>query len=227
MKFKNIKKYISFAIAELINEHSKLLLIVILSLVVFLGVYLYVSPPSQDLWQAPIQFLPKQICAWRGTDVPIGISFKNNQYKSAKYFDPATGIEIHFISYQRRNEKYNQIHYPEDCLRSVGIFNFKEKTIPINIDGKIINFKRLYGQDKSRIIIHYYVILTRTGENFFYTGQDTSLFKLLIRKYSIRRVQEQIFRFTCELRPNDNKINIADSKLIEFIQTVPLEFWPK
>jgi hypothetical protein len=228
VKFKKIKKLISESISVLINAHSKFLLILVLSLVSFTVMYFYISPPSQDIQHAPIQFLPARICEWRGADVPTGIRFKNNQYKSAVYFDPLSGVEVQIISYQRRNEKYNQIHYPEDCLRSVGIYDFKESFVPLTVAGKTIVFKRLYGEDNSRGILHYYVILTKAGENYFYDKPGAQLFGLLLRKYSLQRAQEQMFRFTCQLRHQDKyKLGLADQKIVEFIQGVPKEFWPK
>lgn len=228
VKFKKIKQKLSVIISTLITEHSKFFLILILSLLAFLVMYLYISPPSQDIEHAPIQFLPGQICNWRGADIPTGIRFKNNQYKSAQYFDPNSGIEVQFVSYQRRNEKYNQIHYPEDCLRSVGIFEFKENLVPIEVAGRKIIFKRLYGEDNNRGILHYYVILTKQGDDFFYAEKNPSLFKLLVRKYSLKRAQQQIFRFSCQLRHKDKyKLVLADQKIKEFIQNIPKEFWPK
>lgn len=229
VRLKKFKKIISDNIAILVNEHSKFLLILILSVVFFAAMYLYISPPSQNIQHAPIQFLPDNLFCWRGADVPTGIRFKNNQYKSAVYFEPLSGVEIQLISYQRRNEKYNQIHYPEDCLRSVGIHNFEESFVPLTIDGKTITFKRIYGEDTTRGILHYYVILGKGGGNYFYARHGgTQLLGLLIRKYSLQRAQEQMFRFTVQVRRRDkSKLGVADQKIIQFIQCIPVEFWPK
>lgn len=226
MALQKFKKTSALFINNLLREHAKLTLIILLTLATLFCLLFYINPPAEKTDHAPIQFLPKRINNWQGEPARVGIVFKNNNYNTSTYTDHQTKTSIQFVSYQRRNEKDNQIHYPEDCLRSIGIFKFETSIIPIKLGTRTVYFKKLLALQGDQTLLQYYTIFTKHGDNFLYTtDENLNIRALLSRKFSAKRSLDQIFRFSVQTEPT--KAKQAEKEIIKLIQEFPEEFWPK
>ncbi len=223
-----IKKMFSDILGILIQEHSKLFLIILVSVFSLMIIFSYKHPSPQELSAAPIQYLPQHLGNWRGTKIESALLFKNNKFNSTLYLDGKTNFELYFLSYQRRNERYDLLHYPEDCLRSLSIFNFQENFIPLQVNGRTIIFKRLWAENSKQIIVHYYAIISKTGDIQFYKTGKFSVAKLFAQRLNFQHSEDQLFRFTTTIeKTNPAQIALIDQKIQEFIQLLPVEFWPQ
>lgn len=213
----------------LLTEHSKLAIIITITLLLCLFLYVYKHPASVPAKAAPIELLPRTLGTWKGEEVFLAVPMKNNRYCSLLFTD-SFAHQIRFISYQRQNEKNEQIHYPEDCLRANGYNETIESVVPMLLGDREIFFKKILATRGTQSLCHYYVVFNGLGEPETY-GANRKVFglshfqKLVERRLQLHRNNDQLFLFT--ITGTGRLSEDLDSQVQSLIQAIPSSFFPR
>jgi hypothetical protein len=225
---KTLKKKTAALFDILLSEHAKLTIIIGLTIFACLFIYIYKHPASVPNQTTPIELLPLTLGAWKGEPVFLAVPMKNNRYRSVVYTD-TFGHQLRFISYQRQNEKHEQLHYPEDCLRANGYFDTSESSVPLVIGEREICFKKIVASRGVHRLCHYYVVFSGNGEPVTYGvhRQDIGISnfqKLLAQRLQLHRNNDQLYLFT--LTATEEFPAAIDARVQSFLQAMPLGFFP-
>ena len=228
-KLNTLKKKTGTLLNVLLTEHAKLTIIIGITLLCCLFIYVYKHPASISAHNTPIEVLPKKLEGWTGKEAFLAVPMKNNRYASLLFTD-ALGQSVRFISYQRQNEKNEQLHYPEDCLRANGYLDATATPCPLSLGQTTIPFKKIVATRGTQAIVHYYVVFSGDGEALTYGGlrKRTGLkhFGALIEKrLQLNRNNDQLFLFTITATgpaPSD-----SDARVQSLLRAIPENYFPK
>lgn len=227
-KVSAFKKQAGEILNILVTEHAKLTIIIGITLLACLFLYVYKHPVSVPTRATPIELLPRVLGTWRGEDVFLAVPMKNNRYCSVLFTDPR-GHKIRFISYQRQNEKNEQLHYPEDCLRANGYVEDTQSLLPLVAGTREVFFKKITATHGAQSICHYYVVFSGDGEAVTY-GKHRQDFgvahfqQLLERRLQLHRNHDQLFLFT--LTTTGGFSADTDAQVQELLSAMPAAFFP-